>query len=88
VGDQVQGDAGGAGAADLLGLEERRACHQPPAAHGGQQRHTPFDRDQPGRGAGGQHGGGQVDQFAVLVPRAGGDHHGGSPPSRVNSRVA
>jgi hypothetical protein len=53
-----------------------RAPQRAPAADGGQQRDAPFDRDQPGGCACGEHGGGQVDQLAVLAPRAGGDHHG------------
>src|ERR1019366_4278920 len=76
VDDQVPGLAAGAGLADVVELEERRAGDQPLAAEPGEQRDAPLGRDQPGGRAGGEDGAGQVDQLAALPPGPGGDHHG------------
>src|ERR1019366_7852364 len=72
VNDEVPGLAGGGGFADVVELEEGRAGDQALAAEPGEQRDAPLGRDQAGARAGGEHGAGQVDQFAALPPGAGG----------------
>lgn len=70
----MPGLAAAAGLADVVELEERRAGDQLAAAQPGEQRDAPGGRDQPGGLPGGEDGGGQVDQLAVLAPGPGGDH--------------
>ena len=74
--DEVPGLAAGAGLADVVELEERRAGDQALAPQPGEQRHAPLGRDQAGVRPGGEDRAGQVDQLAVLPPGPGGDHHG------------
>jgi hypothetical protein len=74
VHDQVPGLTTAAGLAEIVELEERRAGDEPAAAQPGEQGHVPGRRDQARLGTGGQDGRGQVNQLAVLPPRAGGDH--------------
>ena len=69
--DQVPGLAAAAGLAEVVELEERRPGDELAAAQPGEQGDAPGDRDQARAGAGGQDGGGQVDQLAVLRARAG-----------------
>jgi len=63
-------DAAAARFADLLELEERGPGHQPPAAQRGQKGDAALDRDQSGRGTGGEDGRGQVDEpyLAAMEP--------------------
>ena len=72
--DEVPGLAAAAGLAEVVELEERRPGHQMAAAQPGEKGHAPGGRDQARAGPGGEHGGGQVDQLAVLAPGPGGDH--------------
>ena len=74
VHDQVPGLALGPCPAEVVELEERRPGDEPAAAQPGEQGDAPGDRDQARAGAGGDDGGGQVDQLAVLPPGPGGDH--------------
>ena len=86
VHDQVPGLAVAAGAAEVVELEERRPGDEPAAAQPGEQGDAPGDRDQARAGAGGDDGGGQVDQLAVLAPGPGGDH--GQPAGAQQHRAA
>ena len=74
VRDEMPGLAVAASAAEVVELEERRPGDEPAAAQPGEQGDAPGDRDQARAGAGGDNGGGQVDQLAVLAPGPGGDH--------------
>jgi hypothetical protein len=73
VHDQVPGLAAAAGLAEVVELEERGPGDQPAVAQPGEQGNVPGDRGQAGAGAGGEDGGGQVDEFPVLPPGPGGD---------------
>jgi hypothetical protein len=55
-------------------LEEGVAGCQTAVAYGGQQRHAPLQRDQPGGDGGVGDGAGQVNEYAASSPRSGGDH--------------
>ena len=76
VGDDVQGQAAVALAADEVALEERTA--RDVAAGVGdpaEQGDAPLDRGEAGVAAAGGDLGGQVDQLGVFPPRPDGDHH-------------
>ena len=68
VDDEVPRLAAGAGLADVVQLEERRARDQPLAPQAGEQGHAPLGRDQAGGRAGGEDRAGEVDQLALLPP--------------------
>ena len=85
VDDQVPGLAAGAGLADVVELEERRARDELPATDPGQQRHAPLDRNET-RGAAGLHdGAGEVDQLAPVPPGPGGDHGDAAGPQQYGA---
>jgi hypothetical protein len=64
------------GVAYVLHLEERRPGDQPAVADAGEKGDTALRRSQARSLAGGENGGGQVDEFTALPPGPGGDHHG------------
>src|SRR5260370_37981611 len=82
----MPGLAVAAGAAEVVELEERRPGDEPAAAEPGEQGDAAGDRDQARAGAGGDDGGGQVDQLAVLPPGPGWDH--GPPAGPQQHRAA
>jgi hypothetical protein len=86
VHQQVPGLAAAAGFADVVELEERRAGDQLAAAQPGQQGDAPRGRDQARGLPGREHGGGQVDELAVVTPGPGGDH--GQPAGAQQRRAA
>ena len=71
---EVDWQALGAALAEHGELEEGVAGEEPIAAHGGEQRHTPFQGLQASGDASGHDLAGQVDQVMVAAPGAGGDH--------------
>ena len=74
VHDQVPGLTLSPCPAEVVELEERRPGDEPAAAQPGEQGDAAGGRDQARAGAGGDDGGGQVDQLAVVAPGPGGDH--------------
>ena len=83
VDDQVPGLAAGAALADVVELEERGPGHDVVvAAQAGEQRGAPPGRLEPGRGAGGHDGRGQVGQLASVAPGPGSDHDGPARPQQ------